>query len=580
MAQIFISYSKKNIQFAHYLFGLLEKAGFDVWMDEEELVASERWWRTIEQNIKSAKAFVVIMSPEALESDWVEREILVAESAHKPIFPVLLAGVGWSRLANIQYEDMRAGLQATLSPRLINALHAAVSGTQPSTAATDPTPTHTPPPPPPQTESRKLEAAMPTETKTATETEVWAKISLPNSEGLRGELPATVPSGDVIQKDDTRVSTFPIRFPVDPATGLRQSAQVTLKVTSGDFSIVGGDQVVVELPPDTDSRTVIFTLEPLPTARTSGRSRVFIDLIYENKTVAQVSVSTQIVARVSAAVAAWGWDAQSAPPDEVLRGGHPLPAPSAAPSGSLEFAPAAPPPPYESAEAAPPAKRSAPASRRRPIPFMQIASGVAALALVAFIGVFLTSRQGSSPQSTTSATQNALLSTASLIASSEIADIAVAPLLGCNGSAGADLVQLLHTQNFDSSLLPDGFTTEAAARRVSNFHVVAWGQCSGSYLTLHYELIHPPSGNGLTPVTSVTTETQPDLLSQSDSRPVRLAYALIVYSVGDTDYAALAQTFGDLAASATSTDERAALSSLQRNSTALVGQTYTPTPPG
>ena len=84
---------------------------------------------------------------------------------------------------------------------------------------------------------------MPAETKADTETEVWAKISLPTSEGLRGELPAAVPSGDVIQKGDARATTFPIRFPVDPQTGRRLPAQAELRADVRRFRDrrAGGD---------------------------------------------------------------------------------------------------------------------------------------------------------------------------------------------------------------------------------------------------------------------------------------------------------------------------------------------------
>src|ERR1700690_3000853 len=92
MAHIFISYSKKDIFFARHLRDLLQDNGFAVWMDETKLIPSERWWPTIERNIESCGAFIVIMSPNSKESDWVEREILVAEKKanRKPIFPVLL----------------------------------------------------------------------------------------------------------------------------------------------------------------------------------------------------------------------------------------------------------------------------------------------------------------------------------------------------------------------------------------------------------------------------------------------------------------------------------------------------------
>jgi hypothetical protein len=92
-------------------------------MDEARLTPSARWWKAIEQNVETCAAFIVVMSPNAYESDWVEREILLAESKKRPIYPVLLAGNAWSRLANIQFEDLRAGLRATLSQHFVQSLH-------------------------------------------------------------------------------------------------------------------------------------------------------------------------------------------------------------------------------------------------------------------------------------------------------------------------------------------------------------------------------------------------------------------------------------------------------------------------
>jgi nucleoside 2-deoxyribosyltransferase len=122
MSHIFISYSREDIDFARYLRALLEKEGFRVWMDEAELVAGSRWFKEIERGIESCSAFIPIMSAHSSESEWVEREILLAESTKKTIYPVLAAGKPWARLANIQYEDMRAGLHSRLSPRLITSL--------------------------------------------------------------------------------------------------------------------------------------------------------------------------------------------------------------------------------------------------------------------------------------------------------------------------------------------------------------------------------------------------------------------------------------------------------------------------
>jgi hypothetical protein len=129
MAHIFISYSKLDIEFARHLRGMLEREGFDVWMDESDLAPSVHWWPNIERAIRSCGAFIIIMSPNAKESEWVEREILLAENPKndRPLFPILLAGEVWSRLANIEYEDMTAGLDARLAPDFIAGLRRAVS---------------------------------------------------------------------------------------------------------------------------------------------------------------------------------------------------------------------------------------------------------------------------------------------------------------------------------------------------------------------------------------------------------------------------------------------------------------------
>lgn len=129
---IFISYSKQDIDFVRYLRAMLESEGFWVWMDEARLHPGDEWWDSIVQNIEQASAVIVVMSPNSLDSKWAQREILYAEKVNRPIFPVLLAGDNWSRLADIQFEDMRDGLRAKLSRRFI----ASLGGVQAAKSAT------------------------------------------------------------------------------------------------------------------------------------------------------------------------------------------------------------------------------------------------------------------------------------------------------------------------------------------------------------------------------------------------------------------------------------------------------------
>lgn len=123
MSHIFISYSRDDLAFARYLRALLIQEGFAVWMDERGLSAGMNWWKEIERNIDSCAAFLVIMSPSSDESMYVHNEILRALDQKKPLFPVLVAGQPFSLLASVQYEDLRAGLNAKLSQEFLGNLH-------------------------------------------------------------------------------------------------------------------------------------------------------------------------------------------------------------------------------------------------------------------------------------------------------------------------------------------------------------------------------------------------------------------------------------------------------------------------
>ncbi len=115
MSHIFISYSKKNKEYAQLLKSELIRQGFSVWIDDV-IEPSEDWWRNIRQAIKDAAAIALIMTPESETSHYVGLELLHALEYKKPIFPLLRVGDvnlfnsdTWSRIANIQYTDVREG---------------------------------------------------------------------------------------------------------------------------------------------------------------------------------------------------------------------------------------------------------------------------------------------------------------------------------------------------------------------------------------------------------------------------------------------------------------------------------------
>jgi len=119
MSHIFVSYSRKDIDFARYLRATYEHAGFTVWMDEKRLSAGMNWSDELQKAIDTCGAFVVIMSPDSHDSKFVQSEILHAIDRKKPMFPVLYIGEPFFLLKAYQYEDMRAGLGANVSSEFI-----------------------------------------------------------------------------------------------------------------------------------------------------------------------------------------------------------------------------------------------------------------------------------------------------------------------------------------------------------------------------------------------------------------------------------------------------------------------------
>ena len=108
MSHIFISYSHKDKKYVEKLEKKLLDEGFDVWIDHR-IDYGARWTKAIERAIDTCDAYIVVMSENAKESQWVEREKIHAERRRKPFFPVLLDGEFWFSLGNIQFADARGG---------------------------------------------------------------------------------------------------------------------------------------------------------------------------------------------------------------------------------------------------------------------------------------------------------------------------------------------------------------------------------------------------------------------------------------------------------------------------------------
>ncbi|MBZ0277928.1 MAG: TIR domain-containing protein [Anaerolineae bacterium] len=105
---LFISYSRRDTAYAKTLKTYIHNNGFQVWLDDE-IEHGDHWFNAIHEAIKGCAAFLVVMSPDAEQSEWVQKEILLAKRYQKPIFPLLRAGQEFAILIDIQYADVRSG---------------------------------------------------------------------------------------------------------------------------------------------------------------------------------------------------------------------------------------------------------------------------------------------------------------------------------------------------------------------------------------------------------------------------------------------------------------------------------------
>jgi len=90
MDKIFISYSRKDIEFVRKLAGDLETSGYDVWWDVTDLEGGDDWVSTIPQAISSSQYFIVVLTPNAVTSEWVRKEYTQALHLRKKIIPIML----------------------------------------------------------------------------------------------------------------------------------------------------------------------------------------------------------------------------------------------------------------------------------------------------------------------------------------------------------------------------------------------------------------------------------------------------------------------------------------------------------
>jgi hypothetical protein len=90
MGEVFISYSRADLEAINVLVQDLEGLGYEPWFDQA-LTGGQRWWDNILSQIRDCEFFVCTLTPESLESQACKRELDYALRLGKPVLPLLLS---------------------------------------------------------------------------------------------------------------------------------------------------------------------------------------------------------------------------------------------------------------------------------------------------------------------------------------------------------------------------------------------------------------------------------------------------------------------------------------------------------
>lgn len=89
MAKLFVSYSKKDRNWAKTLARLLEERGFSPWLDEHDIQPGTNWEDEVKKAVAESDAVIAVLGEGKL-SPKVLVEVGMALGQQKPVMPVVV----------------------------------------------------------------------------------------------------------------------------------------------------------------------------------------------------------------------------------------------------------------------------------------------------------------------------------------------------------------------------------------------------------------------------------------------------------------------------------------------------------
>lgn len=100
--RVFISHSHKDDELVRDLARRLREAGLQPFVDFSDIPAGADWKKTLRENIRSADAVLMLITPATQQSPWMMTELGMAEGFERIIVPVT---------AGLKARDLPAPLQ-------------------------------------------------------------------------------------------------------------------------------------------------------------------------------------------------------------------------------------------------------------------------------------------------------------------------------------------------------------------------------------------------------------------------------------------------------------------------------------
>lgn len=116
--EVFVSYSRKDINAARRICELLDQMGASYWIDLDGISGGENYKRKIVRAIRDVKFFIFLSSASSNASPNVKKEIALAVSENKHIIPIRLDNTPFDDeiaydITSLDYIDASAGSEAT-----------------------------------------------------------------------------------------------------------------------------------------------------------------------------------------------------------------------------------------------------------------------------------------------------------------------------------------------------------------------------------------------------------------------------------------------------------------------------------